>query len=52
MCLVGITIGGIGLVPDPNWIVFWVGVVIALAAGVVARIMSAAGMGADRAEEH
>ena len=52
MCLVGITIGGIGLVPDPNWIVFWVGVVIALAAGVVARVMSAAGMGAERADEH
>ncbi|KAA1378716.1 HGxxPAAW family protein [Aeromicrobium fastidiosum] len=50
MCLVGITIGGIALVPDPNWILFTIGTVIALAAGVVARIMSAAGMGADRAE--
>ena len=49
MCLVGITIGGIALVPDPNWILFTIGTVIALAAGVVARIMSAAGMGADRA---
>lgn len=50
MCLVGITIGGIALVPDPNWILFTIGTVIALAAGVVARVMSAAGMGADRAE--
>ena len=48
MCLVGITIGGIALVPDPNWILFTIGVVIALAAGVVARVMVAAGMGADR----
>ena len=50
MCLVGITIGGIALVPDPNWILFTIGTVIALAAGVVGRVMSAAGMGADRAE--
>lgn len=50
MCLVGITIGGIALVPDPNWILFTIGTVIALAAGVVARVMSAAGMGADRAD--
>ncbi|KQX76097.1 MULTISPECIES: HGxxPAAW family protein [Aeromicrobium] len=52
MCLVGITIGGIALIPDPNWVLFTIGTVIALAAGVVARIMSAAGMGAERASEH
>ena len=52
MCLVGITIGGIALIPDPNWVLFTIGTVIALAAGVVARIMSAAGMGAERADEH
>lgn len=50
MCLVGITIGGIALIPNPNWVLFTIGTVIALAAGVVARIMSAAGMGAERAE--
>lgn len=50
MCLVGITIGGIALVPDPNWILFTIGTVIALASGVVGRVMSAAGLGAERAE--
>jgi hypothetical protein len=50
MCLVGITIGGIALIPDPNWPLFIAGTVIALAAGVVARVMSAAGMGAERAD--
>lgn len=50
MCLVGITIGGIALVPDPNWILFTIGTVIALAAGIVARVMVAAGMGADRVD--
>jgi len=51
MCLVGITIGGIALVPDPNWVLFTIGIVIALAAGVVGYAMSAAGYGAERAPE-
>jgi hypothetical protein len=50
MCLVGITIGGVALIPDPNWPLFWIGVAIALLAGVVGRVMAAAGMGVDRAE--
>lgn len=50
MCLVGITIGGVALIPDPNWPLFWIGVVIALLAGIVGRVMAAAGMGVDRAE--
>ena len=50
MCLVGITIGGVGLIPDPNWPLFWIGVAIALLAGIVGRVMAAAGMGVDRAE--
>jgi hypothetical protein len=52
MCLVGITIGGVALIPDPNWVLFTIGTVIALAAGLVGRVMSAAGMGADRAPDH
>lgn len=52
MCLVGFTIGGIGLVPDPHWIVFTIGVVVALLAGVVGYAMSAMGYGAERAPEH
>jgi hypothetical protein len=50
MCLVGITIGGVALIPDPHWLWFWIGVGIALLAGVVGRVMAAAGMGVDRAE--
>jgi hypothetical protein len=50
MCLVGITVGGVALIPDPNWPLFWIGVVIALLSGIVGRVMAAAGMGVDRAE--
>jgi hypothetical protein len=52
MCLAGITIGGVALIPDPHWIWFSVGVVVALAAGIVGPVMSAAGLGVDRAPEH
>lgn len=47
LALVGTTIGGIGLIPDPNWIVFTIGVAVALIAGPVGLIMSKAGYGAD-----
>jgi len=47
VALVGITVGGIALIPTPNWILFWIGVAISLASLVVGRVMSAAGMGAS-----
>ena len=47
VALVGITLGGIALIPTPNWIVFWIGVVISFASLVVGRVMSAAGLGAS-----
>jgi hypothetical protein len=47
VALVGITVGGIALIPTPNWVLFWIGVVISLASLVVGRVMSAAGMGAS-----
>lgn len=50
VALVGITVGGIALIPTPNWILFWIGVVVSLASLVVGRVMSAAGMGAS--EQH
>lgn len=50
LCLVGITIGGVALIPDPNWILFTIGCVIAVGAGVVGWAMAAAGLGVDRAE--
>lgn len=46
LCLAGFTVGGIGLIPDPNWIVFIVGCALIVVAGPVGRIMSAAGLGA------
>ncbi|MFI5426017.1 HGxxPAAW family protein [Aeromicrobium sp. UC242_57] len=52
MCLVGITIGGVALIPDPNWLLFIIGSVLAVAAGPVGWIMAAAGLGVDRAEQH
>ncbi|MET0928951.1 MAG: HGxxPAAW family protein [Aeromicrobium sp.] len=52
MALVGFTIGGIALVPDPKWPLFIVGVVVALVAGPVGLVMSRIGFGAERAPEH
>ncbi len=46
LALLGTTIGGIGMVPEPNWIVFSIGVAIALIAGPVGLIMSKSGRGA------
>lgn len=45
VALVGFTVGGAGLMFDPvNMIVFWIGVVITLAAGVVFVAMDKAGL--------
>ncbi len=52
LCLAGITIGGVALIPSPNWVLFTIGVVVALAAGPVGMIMSAAGLGVERAPQH
>lgn len=49
LCLAGITIGSIALIPTPSWTLFTIGVVLALASGPVGMIMAAAGMGMDRA---
>lgn len=48
VCLAGITLAGVALIPNPNWILFIVGVVITLLAGVIGRVMAAAGLGIDR----
>ena len=47
VALVGITVGGIALIPTPHWILFWIGVAVTLASLVVGRVMSAAGLGAS-----
>lgn len=51
LALAGITLGGVALIPTPHWILFTIGCVVALAAGPVGLVMSAAGMGAD-SEHH
>jgi hypothetical protein len=48
ICLAGITLAGVALVPDPNWVLFTIGVVITLLSGIIGRIMAAAGLGIDR----
>ncbi|EFQ84301.1 hypothetical protein HMPREF0063_11017 [Aeromicrobium marinum DSM 15272] len=48
VALVGTTIGGIALIPDPNWVLFTIGTVIALLAAPLGKIMSSAGFGQDR----
>lgn len=52
MCLAGITIGGVALIPDPHWVLFTIGCAITLLAGVVGKAMAAAGYGVDRASGH
>jgi len=47
VCLAGITIGGVALIPEPHWILFTVGVVLTLASALVGRVMAAAGMGSN-----
>ena len=49
--LVGFIIGAVGLMFSPiNWVIFWVGVVVTVAAGVVFVVMSA--MGLNSSSEH
>jgi hypothetical protein len=50
VCLLGITVGGLALIPDPNWTLFWVGVGITLVSGIIGRVMAAAGLGLDQPE--
>ncbi|MEJ7633426.1 HGxxPAAW family protein [Aeromicrobium sp.] len=50
MCLAGTLIGGIALIPEPHWVWFTVGCVIAVGSGLVGRAMAAAGFGVSRAD--
>jgi hypothetical protein len=44
--LIGFTVGGVGLMLQPaNMTVFWVGVAVVVAAGVVFLVMDRLGMG-------
>jgi hypothetical protein len=52
VCLAGFTIGGIALVPTPNWTFFTIGTVLAVIAGPLGLVMSRMGFGAERAAGH
>jgi hypothetical protein len=47
IALVGITIGGIAMIPVPHWTLFWIGVAVTFSSLIVGRVMSAAGMGSS-----
>lgn len=47
LALAGITIGGIALIPDPNWTLFTIGTVLSLIALPVGKVLSVAGFGVD-----
>lgn len=48
LALLGTTIGGIALIPTPNWVLFTIGCALALIAGPVSYVMSVAGKGSKR----
>lgn len=48
--LAGFLVGGIGLIPEPNWVVFTIGVVMAVGALPLGKVMALAGYGVDRAQ--
>lgn len=51
--LAGFLIGGIGLIGDsPNWPLFIIGVVLAVGALPLGKVLSIAGYGADRTKAH
>lgn len=45
ICLIGFTVGGVSLLLGPAWVMFWVGVALVLGSAIVAKAMSAAGLG-------
>ncbi len=52
VCLAGFLIGGISLIPTPNWTVFTIGVVMTVGALPLGKVMSMAGFGVDRSDNH
>lgn len=47
LCLLGFTVGGIGLVVGPSWPTFWVGLGMIVVAPLVGKVMSTTGLGED-----
>lgn len=52
VCLAGFLIGGVGLIPTPNWTVFTIGLVLVLGALPLGKVMAMAGYGIDNVKEH
>lgn len=52
VCLVGFVVGGVGLIPTPNWIIFSIGAVMVVGALPLGKVMSMAGFGIDSVEGH
>ncbi|HET9871100.1 MAG TPA: HGxxPAAW family protein [Propionibacteriaceae bacterium] len=47
IAMVAFLLGGIGLVAGPNWIMFWIAVVLLVLSLVAAKVMQSLGYGAD-----
>ncbi|MGI8613488.1 MAG: HGxxPAAW family protein [Nocardioidaceae bacterium] len=50
--LIGFTVGSIGVILGPNWVLFWIGCALLPVALVVGKVMQAAGLGTDRRRIH
>ncbi|MEV8371970.1 HGxxPAAW family protein [Kribbella sp. NPDC056861] len=48
--LAGFTLGAIAMVMGPNWLLFWISVGIAVAGGLVGKVMQLLGFGAKSSD--
>jgi hypothetical protein len=47
LALLAFLVGGIGMVLGPNWVLFWIGVALAVIALIVTQVLRSMGLGAD-----
>jgi len=52
LCLAGMTLAGVSLIPTPNWTLFWIGIAVIAISGIVGHVMASAGLGVDRSGHH
>ncbi|WP_328322807.1 hypothetical protein OHA70_28815 [Kribbella sp. NBC_00382] len=50
--LVGFTLGAIAMVMGPNWLLFWISAGIAVAGGLVGKVMQLLGFGVKSDDHH
>ena len=48
--LIAFTIGAIAMVLGPNWVLFWISAAIAVAGGLVGKVMQLLGFGAKSSD--